>query len=434
MITRLFSRAIIIEFCIGAFLILSPLVFVFAHLPYLVIVKDGLEYSNYAVSMMQGHGYTQDGHTFTTVREPGYPIFLAIVFSVFGLGNGEALFIVQLLILGLMGWLIYKLFKRLEHPYIGIFAGFMISHLPSYAIVANDVASEAIFTIFITCCFLICAQVVQKARAAPLHLFLWLGIFTGCGTLIRAQFLLFLPFLIFWYLVFNRPWDVEIAKRAGIAFVAFLLIVGSWVLYVHHKNGHYAITESRLELLLFTRAMRAELSYGQITEYGKEWIARSIHGGTGNYPMLNMYEFKNTQDYIYPRLVKNDEQRQELKQWSINTILENPGHFLYGNIIETMKLLYLHHDYTDTFNRYFRAGFFVAVYALFLFGLGSLFLRGSQELKLISVVALLFIVYNILILSSLDDIPRYNIPYLQFYFIIGTVGLALWSERRKGTK
>lgn len=416
-----------------AIIVIAPLV-VFTHIGMtpMVAVNDSLEYNGYAANMMAGHGYSIDGQTFSILREPGYPMFLVLAYSIVGINNLEAIFLMQLLMLGLIGCLVYFFFARQQCPYFGSAAGLFTAVMPSYGLLAHDIATETLFALLLTCLFVIASRVVEENGKGK-HLFLWFGILSACAALVRFQLVLFVPFLLVVYLFVYRkhPWK-DLLTNCLLALMPLVFIVGGWMLFVHQHTGKFAVTEGRQEIALYGRAVRAELSYGELTRYALQWVKRSVTGGTYD-PFLDEYEYHKFQD-DYALKATTTEAKLALKKWSIQTILDNPGHYLYGNLIELMKLTYLHHDYGDTINRYIRAGVYVTIYALFLFGIYQLLRKGDSRLKAFALLALMFIVYNWLVLTPFDTAPRYNVPYLQFYLIIGFLGVILWRSRIKETK
>ena len=114
-----------------------------------------------------------------------------------------------------------------------------------------------------------------------------------------------------------------------------------------------------------------------------------------------------------------------IKKENIRRILDNPGHYLYGNVIELVKLVYPEHDYSDTTNRYFRVALYAMIYSFFAFGLFQLVRKRGSDMKIFSMLALAFIVYNYLVITPFNALPRYNTPFLIFYILVGFAGVVL---------
>lgn len=393
--------------------------------------EDASQYNTYASNLVLGNGYSIDGTTFNAFREPGFPFFLSFIYKIFGNENLLAACFIQALLLGVLGFLIYKVFERYGFSRYGIGAGFFISALPFYGFYANEILSEFLFAFFVGIVFFLCARIFHARGEAQWFWFALLGAASGYTALIRFQFVFFLPFIVICFLLFVRPLPKNLLRNSIIAFLLFASMLLPWAFYVQTKTGKFAVTEGRQGGMIYIRAVRAELSYSELTRYVYEWVRRSVTGGEGTV-FLYTYEFKNLYNQYGARAVDATSTKEVLNE-NIRTIVSNPGHFLYGSLIEVIKLSYIEHDYTNSMNRYFRAGVYALMYAFFLFGLWQLIRRRGQ-LRELGVLALLTLGYNFLVLTLLDTIPRYNTPYLFCYIVVGFVGLALYMDSPKQKK
>jgi 4-amino-4-deoxy-L-arabinose transferase-like glycosyltransferase len=413
-------------------ILIAPLLYLHIGLPPIVAAGDGIVYDLYAQNILAGHVYSTDGVNFSDEREPGYPTFLALLYTLSGGRNLQFVYDMQLLMAGLIGVLIYFLIRNLGHPYLGALAGLFTALLPSYALAADDIGPDILFMVLVMSLFLIGKRIIER-KGEGAHLFLWFGVLAGTATLTRAQLIFFVPFLLVLYILLLRPSWKAFFVNGGMALAASLLIICSWMFQVYLHEGVFTITQNRPERALYIRARRSELSYAQLTYYGYEVLKQSFTNGNAD-DFFWQYDAHYLDDVEYYHLATSTAAKAALQQWINATILHNPGHYLYGNLIELMKLNFIEHDFSDTINRYLRAAVYLVLYASFLFGLYQLFKKGSGKIRQVMLLALLFIVYNWLVLTPFDTIPRYNIPYLQFYVLIGGSGIALWLERRKGTK
>ena len=85
--------------------------------------------------------------------------------------------------------------------------------------------------------------------------------------------------------------------------------------------------------------------------------------------------------------------------------------------------MFVEHTYSGSFNKYARAGFYVLLYPFFLYGMARFILYRQKILRPVFWLSLIFLSYNVLVITALDAVPRYNTPYLFFYLIIGVSGL-----------
>lgn len=390
--------------------------------------SDAFEYSSHATNLLQSGLYSFDGTHFDVAREPGYPFFLTIVYKIFGNENLLAVGVLQALLLGVLGFIIYRTFAEYEEKKTGLTAGIVISAFPSYGYYANEILTELLFAFLMSLLFFISIRILHaKDKISTLTFFLF-GVLCGYASLVRVQFLFFLPLVGLLFILFSKR-RLESLKKSGAAFAALFLILGSWGLYVKQHTGHFALTEGRQESVLNVRAVRAQLSYSDLTRYAGAWVSRSIHGGVST-PILDNNEAKGITERYFARATTT-EAVARIKSENMHTILSNPGHYIYGNVIEVMKMLYIEHDYTDSQSRYFRPVLYAFMYAFFLFGLFQIARNWkNKEMRIFAAVALLFPLYNLAILSFFDTVPRFNTPYLQFYIVIGFIGVVIWRRGR----
>jgi hypothetical protein len=198
------------------------------------------------------------------------------------------------------------------------------------------------------------------------------------------------------------------------------------MLFVHAHTGQFTVTDGRQERALYIRADRAALSYQDITRYAIEWLRRSATGGK-----QSVFLEKHDYDYLETQqeaLATTSQAAAMINAHSMQTILHNPGHFLYGNVVEVMKLLYIEHDFTDSMNKYLRAFLYVVIYSTFIYALYRLSQRGDVLLKTAIALAAICIFYNCAVLSFFDVAQRYNTPYLSLFIIAAIAGLALRAD------
>src|SRR3989344_791827 len=395
--------------------------------------KDAADYSAYAKNLILGNGYSLDGITFSIYREPGVSLYLIPFYKVFGIESPIALLassFTQALLLGLLGFLIYRILKQYGETWVALVAGICIASQPILGHHTNETGAETLFTVMLGVIFLICARIIRSPATTPWYWYALLGLACGYETLVRFQFVLFLPFIIFFFLLYARPLSWTIIRNTLIALAVFAVLPLSFASYIYANTGTLAVTSGRQNDMLYYRAVRAELTYGEITRYLRDWLWRSVSGGV-NTQFLTDNEFKKL-GYEYEILATTSEAVARIRSENIHTLLTRPGHYLYGNLVEMVKLVYIEHDYSDTLNRYFRPLQYLFIYSFFLFGLYQFFrTKNNWNVRLLIILALLFIAYNAISLSFLNIVPRFNTPYLFLYILIGFLGVVLF-RRTKG--
>jgi 4-amino-4-deoxy-L-arabinose transferase-like glycosyltransferase len=246
------------------------------------------------------------------------------------------------------------------------------------------------------------------------------------AAVLTRMFIVFLPLLLgAGFLLIMR----KKLRNIIVFYLTFLLLIGCWAGYVYHKTGVFNITQGRQEPVLYFRAVRSKLSYKESAYYLYSWLRRSALGGLENEFML--YDARPlAQQYI--DMVGRGYPASRIKAETIKTILNNPGHYLFGNVIEWVKLMWIEHLYppvSPLLGRFVRMTFYVLLYGLFLCGSIQFLKNRRQKLQPVFWLAIIFLMYNWIVISFFDAIPRYNTPYLIFYLAIGIAGLASVFDR-----
>ena len=385
---------------------------------------DTGQYNNYARNLILRGVYTMGESSFDNFREPGFPFFLFITYKAFGLFNFGAVRIIQLLLLTLMGYFVYLIFLIYGQKKFGLLSGILSVLIPYYGYYSVELTTEPMFTFLLVLSFWLLIKIIKTEKAGVSN-YIALGTVLGYAALVRAQILFFPPLLFVVFLFFARNSQVfkkiDI-KKSIIGFLFFILLTGGWATYVYSQNGHFSITEGRQGQLIYYRAVRSELSYKEIVRYLAAWLKRSAKGGETDDSFLDKYEFKNLYNDYYQK-VSSPQKVMSTRNQNIKTIINNFDKYLLGSGVEFVKLTFIEHNYAGSYNKYLRAGFYVGLYLLFLNGIVRFIFLKQKTFRLVFWLALLYLLYNYLFITTLDAIPRYNTPYLIFYLLIGLIGI-----------
>lgn len=402
-----------------------PFLYFFLNIDYPVLGKDAADYNNYAVNIIQGSSYSRTiGGSFDNFREPGYPLFLAMVYLATGIENLPALMIVQTFLVALIGLLVYRLFARGGKESLGFVASVLIVLLPQYGLYTHIVGSELLFALMLA--IFLSVTVHLCVRGGDSWLFVIYGLLAGCTTLVRLQFLFFLPvILVFGVLLVKERVSI---KSAALSIVAFCIVLSSWVGFVYINTGSLSLTSGRRpQVVLHIRAERSKLSYSNNARYATDWVKRSLSGGQGSsFLEDNDYHYLQAQ---YDKVATTSQVISAIEESDKETIKSNFGRYLFGNFSEFIKLMYIEHDFSDSINKYIRATTYPVAYLLFAFGLYEVLRKKGKYFSTVAIVSLVFVIYNWLVITPFDAIPRYNTPYLFMYILIGFCGIALASEQ-----
>jgi 4-amino-4-deoxy-L-arabinose transferase-like glycosyltransferase len=195
---------------------------------------DAIGYENTAINVIRGQGFlAPEGRSY---NPPLYPLFLAGVYSVFGLRNYLALKMIESLIGALTcGW-VYLLGLTLFGRNAGRLAGFIAIFYPFLVYYTGVVLSENLFTFFLmagSVCLAVLAQQGFRWRYA-----LGGGILLGLATLTRPMTLALPAILVVWAMLTFPARQQRTWFTAVVVSLALILTVLPWSIrnyIIHHQ-------------------------------------------------------------------------------------------------------------------------------------------------------------------------------------------------------
>ena len=194
-------------------------------------LSDTIPYSDYFYYHDAGRMVAQDwGFLFhrETVQKygklnwwpPGYPVFLGVLYSIFGVKFRAAVFAQVLMGTAVCG-LVYAIGRRALGERGGRIAALLVAVNPTFVFMTNLIASENLFT------FLLALGLWRAGRRDPARSQAWTGLLLGLATLTRAIGLL-LPLIVAVWLRRRAP--SRAAWRASAAWLlgAYALTLAPW--------------------------------------------------------------------------------------------------------------------------------------------------------------------------------------------------------------
>lgn len=158
-------------------------------------------------------------------RSPGYPAFLAALFSI-TLGNKALALFLQGLILSFLPLVLYLLFRHVASEKVAWFAAIISIFEPIRLFLSNSFLSDGLFALILALSLLL---FFEYFKSDNLKYLLTSGALLGFSILIRP-IAMFLPFLFFAYFL----WDKKFSWRGILIFsyflLAILIIVFPWML------------------------------------------------------------------------------------------------------------------------------------------------------------------------------------------------------------
>ncbi len=212
------------------------------------------EYDKLAWSLVQGHGYRFFPDTsLTLMREPGYPLFMALLFWLFG--YGLAVVKVANLLLSCFGaYLVMRISQRVcrgRYRYVDVIAPCLFLLHPGLLIAESRGGYEVLFIVLLLLFLWVLFRALDSGSALA---YLASGLVLGTAMLVKST-LMFLPVFILGYLlIFERARTSTLSAIRNIILmlVAMALVMSPWVIRNYEVSGKFVPTASVFGVAAFT--------------------------------------------------------------------------------------------------------------------------------------------------------------------------------------
>jgi 4-amino-4-deoxy-L-arabinose transferase-like glycosyltransferase len=234
-------------------------------------VEDQVSYHLLAQSMLAGRGYSfeQEWYPFTPANTQTahwsflYPLYLAPIYSVFGIDPLAARIIQILISTTLSIWLLYQLAKRLFGESVGIITASLVTFYAYFIFYDATLMTEPFFITGILMMMVLTLQIVygptrferNQPIDRPVHnasLWLWIciGIVFGFLALLRQTILLWLPFWMVWILFMCK----RTGKFTGIivSLILTILIILPWTIRNYQIYDNFLLLNSNAGYALYS--------------------------------------------------------------------------------------------------------------------------------------------------------------------------------------
>lgn len=233
-----------------------------------ILVFDAIGYQTRALGIFNTGTFSSMG----VFRTPGYPLFIAFVYCLFGTKIWAVLLIQILLDVGTTV-IVYFLAKILfESKSISAIAAFLYSIDLLAASNANAFLSDILFTFVFALSILAFICALKEKKTAYIIL---TGFFMGAATLIRPVLLYFSVIPIFVLLVDNSKSGRKALNIAALL-LTFAAVLSPWQFRNYRIYGHYALTNTGgLALLDFAGLLKSHIEGISQEEARKELLGFS---------------------------------------------------------------------------------------------------------------------------------------------------------------
>ncbi len=376
------------------------------------------------------------------IRTPGYPLFVALIYTIFGYNNLWVA-LAQILISAITVLIVFKIAEKLTDKRIALLAALLLSLDALSFGYTTIIMAETVFTLFLVLIFY--AGIKYIKTFGKIQYALAMGFLTAAATQIRpVNYFLFIVLLIF-FLVYGMTKRWKTAKIAAASLLILLptiLIVGGWQLRNYRLSGYSGFSAIAHINMYFFRA--AEIL---ALEEGKTFREIQIQIGYDTY---------------YQTLLDNKEKRGEmLNEWNIKgfaivkqhpwqlakmqlkgmiSILIRPGGsaltHLFGYNLYVLQSEQSNMEIAESLG----ASFKICLLAVFLylsilyFGVLSWLISVFKAGKVDSIHLFLsgIVIYFIFISAGPEGVARFRIPIIPLLAIVSAQGwFYMWGWVRR---
>jgi len=398
-----------------------------------IIFSDAAGYHRLALNILDTGSFSDLGDLGAN-RTPGYPLFVSIIYFIFGVKPWVVLFFQVLLnIVSLI--MVYKLGKIMFSKKIAIIAAVLFAIDPHQILYTTTLLTETLFvTIFLVSIFFLIYGLNNKKI-----LFLILSsLFLGFATLIRPISQFFPAIVLLVILIYPKiGWALRL--RTSIYYILiFLFTISPWLYRNYSKFGYASLSSIQGESLLFwfvsyTEVERTGKSIDQVRKEFSQKAKESGADENGN-PFYNSkiyseiaieYLKTNWPDYISRHLkgtinlyisigTKGILKKLGLKSSDLNFDLYNSPN-IFKMIIGFIKSKSL----IEILIGLSIGGFLLICYTSFIWGCINM----TKDKKYFYLIIFIAIIAYFLILLGVFGSNRYKVPITPFYIVIAANGL-----------
>lgn len=205
---------------------------------------DGFDYDGLATRLIEGKGYVNESGEFTAFRAPGYPFFLAAIYSVLG-HQFLAVRIIQCLLDAISIVVIFFIARLIFNRRVATISAVIFAVYPLFVYTASTFFPTTVFIFLVSVAMFLILNVEEKQTIFKAVL---LGVVLGLAALTVPTVLAFVPFALVWILFRHRRLSFEYFLTSSLVFLCLVLTLSPWLLRnykIYHKpfviatNGGY---------------------------------------------------------------------------------------------------------------------------------------------------------------------------------------------------
>ncbi len=404
-------RAVFLSVIVSAFIWSALLAWQMQRVDYNPFRDDAGDYSTAAIHFMQDGHYSLDGVTPYMHREPGYSVWLAGIYRVFGVQSWVAVVFFQ--------WVLHMvaslLFCRSVRREVGDTAAFIclgfLTLLPSIWHIIFSVLRESL-TLSLGLLFMTVLLELRRTKRWPLAVVL--GALMGCLLLVYAPFML-LPFGLVALFVYDRIPLVHI----GLFLVSMVVVLAPWFMRNMQLTGELCFAGcNRSAMQWAVRGEQAEQIRGMEPFWclWAEYISRDWEGRSA------ACSFNGVKNGLWPDGFTGSEADGAMGEVGKQKIFAHPLAYAWFSVFEILEYHLPFVNGWGTWYNILAALGIVCVYAGFLFFWWVPWRRVYLYFGLC-------MAYSLGIFILTDATPRYHMPVIFCYILLAASGYAALLSR-----
>jgi len=411
-----------------------------------IVRSDAIGYNELAKSIINDFSFEFKGQK-NSFRTPGYPVFLAIIYSIFGV-KPYIVLIFQIIINIFSILILYEIAKKIFNRKIALISSFLFSIDPHTILYTCELFTETFFTFIILLAFMYFVKAIDTKKV---KCFILAALFFGLSTLIRpiSQFI---PIILIGLILIYPKFNFRLKfKSSFIIVMIFLMTISPWM-YRNYKSfstinlsslpawdlifynvayTEYVKTNNKIEQIRRVLSKQVKLEGANFSHYMNE-SAKTFENGVFYKKVSFNYIGDNVFLFFYVNLRNstmvflNVGTKGILSMFGIKEIeLPNmAANSLTKNIINIFK----YKPKSEILLILFMSIFFLIVYTFSIIGIFNLY-KKKQYYKIL--LFLVIILYYTLLLSAMGNAARFKVPVVPFYSILSAVGLNYLIYKRK---
>ncbi|HXG06061.1 MAG TPA: glycosyltransferase family 39 protein [Nitrososphaera sp.] len=254
---------------------------------------DAKGYERLAVNLLNGNGFTaSEAPPFTpeVLRTPGYPLFVAGIYSLAGISPISVAF-VQILLDVVSVALLYVVASMTGSKALAIVASCTRAFDPAAVALSNSLMSETVFIFFVLLSLLV-IQRLLVLKDFGLVSAVWLGVVTAVCALVRPVGLYYGLgiggfLLLFFWRKMRRP---RLIKFLSLYLLTFAVLLSPWIVRNYAVMGAFFFSTASSYNLLFENAVYVEAAEAAVDPAKVSAVKRLMFSTLSQGNGWNQYE------------------------------------------------------------------------------------------------------------------------------------------------